>query len=62
MDINNPDARERLDKIEDAIEAFKRGEFVIVVDDEDSENEGDFITAAELITPEKPPSHRSMTL
>ena len=53
MDNYNPDARERLDKIEDAIEAFKRGEFVIVVDDEDRENEGDFITAAELITPEK---------
>ena len=42
-----------LDKVEDAIEAFRRGEFVIVVDDEDRENEGDFITAAELITPEK---------
>lgn len=50
---NNPDARECLDKIEDAVEAFRRGEFVIVVDDEDRENEGDFITAAELITPEK---------
>lgn len=32
---------------------FKQGKFVIVVDDEDRENEGDFITAAELITPEK---------
>jgi len=50
---NRPDAREHLDKIEDAVEAFRRGEFVIVVDDEDRENEGDFITAAELITPEK---------
>lgn len=50
---NQTDARERLDSIEDAVESFKRGEFVIVVDDEDRENEGDFITAAELITPEK---------
>ena len=40
-------------KIEDAIEDFRQGKFVIVVDDEDRENEGDFITAAELITPEK---------
>ena len=39
--------------IEEAIEAIKKGELVIVVDDEDRENEGDFITAAELITPEK---------
>ncbi|QCK14947.1 bifunctional 3,4-dihydroxy-2-butanone-4-phosphate synthase/GTP cyclohydrolase II [Mangrovivirga cuniculi] len=41
-----------LDKIEDAIEAIKRGEVVIVVDDEDRENEGDFVCAAEKITPE----------
>lgn len=41
-----------LDPIEDAIEAIKRGEIIIVVDDEDRENEGDFICAAELITPE----------
>lgn len=40
-------------KIEDALEDFKQGKFVIVVDDEDRENEGDFITAAEMITPEK---------
>lgn len=43
----------RLDKIEEAIEDFKAGEFVIVVDDEDRENEGDLIIAAEKITPEK---------
>ena len=43
----------KLDKIEEAIEDFRRGEFVIVVDDEDRENEGDLIIAAELITPEK---------
>ncbi|MEE0691118.1 MAG: 3,4-dihydroxy-2-butanone-4-phosphate synthase, partial [Bacteroidaceae bacterium] len=42
-----------LSTIEDALEDFKQGKFVIVVDDEDRENEGDFITAAELITPEK---------
>lgn len=35
------------------MEDFKQGKFVIVVDDEDRENEGDFITAAEMITPEK---------
>lgn len=39
--------------IEEALEDFKQGKFVIVVDDEDRENEGDFITPAEMITPEK---------
>lgn len=39
--------------IEEALEDFKAGKFVIVVDDEDRENEGDLITCAELITPEK---------
>ncbi|MCR4664261.1 MAG: GTP cyclohydrolase II [Paludibacteraceae bacterium] len=42
-----------MDKIEDALDDIRQGKFVIVVDDEDRENEGDFITAAELITPEK---------
>ncbi len=42
----------QLDKIEDAIEDIKAGKIVIVVDDEDRENEGDFICAAETITPE----------
>lgn len=42
----------RLDSIHDAIEAIKKGEVVIVVDDEDRENEGDFICAADCITPE----------
>ena len=42
-----------LNKIEEAIEAIKQGEFVIVVDDEDRENEGDFIIASEKITIEK---------
>ncbi|MCM1489930.1 MAG: bifunctional 3,4-dihydroxy-2-butanone-4-phosphate synthase/GTP cyclohydrolase II [Muribaculum sp.] len=43
----------KLDKIEDAIEDFRNGKFVIVVDDEDRENEGDLIIAAEKITPEQ---------
>lgn len=43
----------KLDSIEEAIADFKEGKFVIVVDDEDRENEGDLIIAAELITPEK---------
>ena len=43
----------RLDSIEEALKDFARGEFVIVVDDEDRENEGDLIIAAEKITPEK---------
>ncbi|EAZ79251.1 bifunctional 3,4-dihydroxy-2-butanone-4-phosphate synthase/GTP cyclohydrolase II [Algoriphagus machipongonensis] len=42
----------QLDPIEDAIEAIKNGEVIIVVDDEDRENEGDFVCAAEKITPE----------
>ncbi|HOX25229.1 MAG TPA: bifunctional 3,4-dihydroxy-2-butanone-4-phosphate synthase/GTP cyclohydrolase II [Candidatus Krumholzibacteria bacterium] len=41
----------RLDTIDDAIAALRRGEFVIVVDDEDRENEGDFVMAAEKVTP-----------
>ena len=43
----------RLNLIEEAIEDFKAGQFVIVVDDEDRENEGDLIIAAEKITAEK---------
>lgn len=42
----------RLDTIEEAIEEFRAGRFVIVVDDEDRENEGDLIMAAEKVTPE----------
>ena len=42
----------KLSSIEDAIRDFKEGKFLIVVDDEDRENEGDFIIAAEKITPE----------
>ncbi len=42
----------KVNTIEEAIEDFRDGKFVIVVDDEDRENEGDFIMAAEKITPE----------
>lgn len=41
-----------LNTIEEAIEDFRNGKFLIVVDDEDRENEGDFIIAAEKVTPE----------
>ncbi|MFY0628561.1 MAG: bifunctional 3,4-dihydroxy-2-butanone-4-phosphate synthase/GTP cyclohydrolase II [Reichenbachiella sp.] len=41
-----------LDSVSEAIEAIRKGEVIIVVDDEDRENEGDFICAAEKITPE----------
>lgn len=43
----------KLDTIEEAIEDFKNGKFIVVVDDEDRENEGDLIVAAEKITPEQ---------
>jgi 3,4-dihydroxy 2-butanone 4-phosphate synthase/GTP cyclohydrolase II len=43
----------KLHSIEDAVKDFKEGKFVIVVDDEDRENEGDLIISAEKITPEK---------
>lgn len=42
----------RLNSIEEAIEDIKKGKIIIVVDDEDRENEGDFICAAEMVTPE----------
>ena len=42
----------KLDSIEDAINAIRKGKVIIVVDDEDRENEGDFLAAAELVTPE----------
>ena len=43
----------RINTIEEALTDFREGKFVIVVDDEDRENEGDFIIAAEKITPDK---------
>ncbi len=42
-----------LNTIEEAIEEIRKGNFIIVVDDEDRENEGDLVIAAECITPEK---------
>ena len=42
----------RLSTIDAAVEAIARGEVIIVMDDEDRENEGDFVCAAEKITPE----------
>jgi hypothetical protein len=41
-----------LDRIEDAIDDIRNGKMIIVVDDEDRENEGDFIIAAQHATPE----------
>ena len=43
----------KLNTIEEGIEAIKKGEVIIVVDDQDRENEGDFICAAELVTQRK---------
>lgn len=47
------DNKIKLDTIEEAIEDFRNGKFIVVVDDEDRENEGDLIIAAEKITPEQ---------
>lgn len=46
-------SKHKFNTIEEAIEDFREGKFLIVVDDEDRENEGDFIIAAEKVTPEK---------
>lgn len=46
------DLKISLNSIEEAVEDFRKGKFVIVVDDEDRENEGDLIMAAEKVTPE----------
>ncbi len=43
----------KLNTIDEAIEEIRKGNLIVVVDDEDRENEGDFIAAAELMTPEK---------
>ena len=42
----------RLDSVEAAIEDIRNGKVVIIVDDENRENEGDFVGAAEMVTPE----------
>ncbi len=52
MSNNNTNTGIRLDRIEDAIQDIRDGKIIIVVDDEDRENEGDMICAAEKITPE----------
>ena len=49
--MEEPETR-KLNTIEEAIADIRNGKVVIVVDDEDRENEGDFICAAETITPE----------
>ncbi|WP_136465670.1 3,4-dihydroxy-2-butanone-4-phosphate synthase [Flagellimonas onchidii] len=46
------EGKTKLNAIEDAIEDIRQGKVIIVVDDENRENEGDFVAAAELITPE----------
>ena len=52
MSGNLPQDKVRLDTIESAIESIRQGKLVIVVDDEDRENEGDFVAAARNVTPE----------
>ena len=47
-----PDKKTQLNTIAEAIEDIRQGKVIIVVDDEDRENEGDFIAAAEAVTPE----------
>lgn len=49
----NVDAQFQFDDVESALEAFARGEFLMVMDDEHRENEGDLICAASLCTTEK---------
>ncbi len=51
--MDDKEQKFKLNTIQEAIKAIQNGEIVIVVDDENRENEGDFITSAELITPEK---------
>jgi 3,4-dihydroxy 2-butanone 4-phosphate synthase/GTP cyclohydrolase II len=52
MSKNQDNTLSKLNTIDEAIEDIKAGKVIIVVDDEDRENEGDFVTAAETITPE----------
>jgi 3,4-dihydroxy 2-butanone 4-phosphate synthase/GTP cyclohydrolase II len=51
--MSNQNDKFQLNTIPEAIQDIKEGKIIIVVDDEDRENEGDFVAAAELITPEK---------
>ncbi|WP_420601982.1 3,4-dihydroxy-2-butanone-4-phosphate synthase [Flagellimonas sp.] len=50
--VSKKEEKIQLNAIEDAIEDIRQGKVIIVVDDENRENEGDFLAAAELITPE----------
>lgn len=52
LETDNRNMSIRIDRIEDAIEDIRNGKVIVVVDDEDRENEGDFVCAAECITPE----------
>ena len=52
LKINGARSRHYFDPIEDGIEAIRQGQIIIVVDDEDRENEGDLVMAAEKVTPE----------
>lgn len=52
MNTTTLQANTKLHTIEEAIEDIKKGKVIIVVDDENRENEGDFIAAAEMVTPE----------
>lgn len=52
MSDNQQNKTSKLNTIEEAVEDIKKGKVIIVVDDEDRENEGDFVVAAETITPE----------
>ncbi|TMU56729.1 3,4-dihydroxy-2-butanone-4-phosphate synthase [Flagellimonas algicola] len=52
MLVNIDNQKIQLNAIEEAIEDIRQGKVIIVVDDENRENEGDFLAAAELITPE----------
>lgn len=52
MTTNDNNTKIQLDSIHDAIEDIRQGKVIIVVDDEDRENEGDFVAAADKVTPE----------
>ena len=55
MEVVNPPVRENFafDTMEDALASFARGDFLVVMDDENRENEGDLIIAASLCTTDK---------
>jgi 3,4-dihydroxy-2-butanone 4-phosphate synthase len=53
LEKTNTDAQFQFDDIDAAMESFTRGEFLMVLDDENRENEGDLICAASLCTTEK---------